>query len=116
MLMINKFLNYLKYSYHRPSAKFEHFLVLIFKIFFLSKTKIFSEKIMLLKFPPLSMIYLNSLGRLLYISINILSVLFFRKFVDKSISIENFLLKEKNEKSNRSIGNDLETWPPQATH
>ena len=36
--MINKFLNYIKYSYHRPTAKIEHFCVLIFRLFLNKKT------------------------------------------------------------------------------
>ena len=64
--MMNKIKNYIKYSYHRPAAKIEHFLTLFFKLFLNKKTFLFSEKLMLLKFPPISMVYFNALGRFFY--------------------------------------------------
>ena len=113
--MMDKFLNYIKYSYHRPTAKIEHFCVLVTKIFLNSKTKLISEKMMLLKFPPLSMLYFNSIGRFFYAIVNFFSIIFFRSFLDKSISMENFDSEKKDEKITE-LGNNLSPWPPQAMH
>ena len=115
-LMINKFLSFIKHSYHRPTAKFEHFCVLIFKLFLNNKTKLVSEKMMLLKFPPISMVYFNSLGRFFYALINFLSIILFRKFFDKSLSIEKFDNEEKTIRQKKNIGDNLSPWPPQAIH
>ena len=73
--MIDKFVNFCKHSYHRPTAKLEHVFVLIFKIFLNKKTFLFSEKLWLLKFPPLSTVYFNFLGRFFYSLINLTSVI-----------------------------------------
>ena len=113
--MIDKFLNYIKHSYHRPTAKIEHFCVLISKIFLNKKTKLISEKLMLLKFPPSSMLYFNSIGRFFYALVNFLSIIVFRNFFDKSLSIETFEPQQK-EKKDIKLGNDLSPWPPQAIH
>ena len=115
-LMINKFLSFIKHSYHRPTAKFEHFCVLIFKLFLNNKTKLVSEKMMLLKFPPISMVYFNSLGRFFYALINFLSIILFRKFFDKSLSIEKFDNEEKTIRQKKNVGDNLSPWPPQAIH
>ncbi len=114
--MINKFLSFVKHSYHRPTAKVEHLCVLIFKLFLNNKTKLVSEKMMLLKFPPISMVYFNSLGRFIYAFINFLSIIFFRKFFDRSLSIERFDNEEKSFKADNKIGDNLSPWPPQAIH
>ncbi len=114
--MINKFLSFVKHSYHRPTAKVEHLCVLIFKLFLNNKTKLVSEKMMLLKFPPISMVYFNSLGRFIYAFINFLSIIFFRKFFDRSLSIERFDSEEKSFKADNKIGDNLSPWPPQAIH
>tara|TARA_B100000575_G_scaffold294518_1_gene311021 strand:- start:3545 stop:4867 length:1323 start_codon:yes stop_codon:yes gene_type:complete len=115
-LMINKFLSFIKHSYHRPTAKFEHFCVLIFKLFLNNKTKLVSEKMMLLKFPPISMVYFNSLGRFFYALINFLSIILFGKFFDKSLSIEKFDNEEKTIRQKKNVGDNLSPWPPQAIH
>ena len=114
--MINKFLSFIKHSYHRPTAKFEHFCVLIFKLFLNNKTKLVSEKMMLLKFPPISMVYFNSLGRFFYAFINFLSIILFGKFFDKSLSIEKFDNEEKTIRQKKNVGDNLSPWPPQAIH
>ncbi len=114
--MINKFLSFIKHSYHRPTAKFEHFCVLIFKLFLNNKTKLVSEKMMLLKFPPISMVYFNSLGRFFYALINFLSIILFGKFFDKSLSIEKFDNEEKTIRQKKNVGDNLSPWPPQAIH
>ena len=111
-LMINKFLSFIKHSYHRPTAKLEHFCVLIFKLFLNNKTKLVSEKMMLLKFPPISMVYFNSLGRFFYALINFLSIILFRKFFDKSLSIEKFDNEEKTIRQKKNVGDNLSPWPP----
>ncbi len=115
-LMINKLLSFIKHSYHRPTAKLEHFCVLIFKLFLNDKTKLVSEKMMLLKFPPISMVYFNSLGRFFYALINFLSIILVRKFFDKSLSIEKFDNEEKTIRQKKNVGDNLSPWPPQAIH
>jgi len=111
--MINKILNYIKYSYHRPTAKIEHFFVLIFRFFLNKKTSLFSEKLMLLKFPPFSMVYFNYFGRILYATCNFFTILFFSKFADKSLKIE----KEPGKTfSTKKIGDNFSPWPEQALH
>lgn len=110
--MLHKIINYIKYSYHRPAAKVEHFCVLIFQLFLNKKTFLFSEKLMLLKFPPLSMIYFNSFGRFFYALINFLYIVLFRKFFDKSLFIES---KDKKIKKSQT-GDNFSPWPNQAIH
>ena len=82
--MLEKIKNYIKYSYHRPTAKIEHFCVLFFKLFLNKKTILFSEKLMLLKFPPISIIYFNAPGRFFYAMINFIYIILFKRFFDKS--------------------------------
>ena len=113
--MIDKFVNFCKHSYHRPTAKLEHIFVLIFKIFLNKKTFLFSEKLWLLKFPPFSTVYLNFFGRFFYALINLASVIFFSKFADKSLSIEKNNVTENNTLRNK-IGNNFSPWPEQALH
>ncbi len=111
--MINKLLDFIKHSYHRPSAKLEHFFVSIFRFFVNKKTALFSEKLMLLKFPPFSTVYLNSFGRFFYALANFISIVFFSKFADKSIQIE----KDHTDVSKKlEKGNDFSPWPEQALH
>ena len=111
--MINKFFNYLRHSYHRPSAKLEHILVLLFKVFLNKKTFLFSEKLWLLKFPPFSTVYLNSFGRFCYAITNFFTIIFFSRFADKSLKIEE---NYKNEIPDESLGNNFSPWPKQALH
>jgi len=111
--MINFFLNFIKHSYHRPTAKLEHFFVLFLKIFFNKKTKLFSEKLFLLKLPPFSMIYFNFLGRFFYATINFISIILFQKFADKSLSIET---SSEDVSHIKKTGDDLSPWPNQALH
>ena len=113
--MIDKFLNFCKHSYHRPTAKLEHVFVLIFKIFLNKKTFLFSEKLWLLKFPPLSTVYFNFLGRFFYALVNFMSVIFLSKFADKSLSIEKNNDLENDTYRNKN-GNNFSPWPEQATH
>ena len=113
--MIDKLFNFIKQSYHRPTAKLEHIFVLIFKIFLNKKTFLFSEKLWLLKFPPFSTVYFNFLGRFFYALINLASVIFFSRFADKSLSIEKNNFTENNTLRNK-IGNNFSPWPEQALH
>ena len=70
--MFKQIKNYLLYNYHRPSAKIFHFYALLKKIFYNNKTDFFSERILLLKLPPESMIYYNFLGRIFFLIRNFL--------------------------------------------
>jgi len=108
--MKSKILNYLFKSYHRPSAKILHIFVLIQKLFFNKKTKIFSEKMFLLKFPPNSVIYLNFFGRMVCLFLNFLSIIFFNKFLYDSIFIDN----DNPKNSNLIRGKNDHIWPPQS--
>ena len=110
--MIDKLKNYIKHSYHRPAAKIEHFFTLFFKLFLNKKTFLFSEKLMLLKFPPISMVYFNALGRFFYALINFLYIILFQKFFDKSLFIES----QNNTLEKNKMGNNFSPWPPQAIH
>lgn len=93
--------------YHRPSAKFYSFFVFFKKALYNKRTIIISEKTFLLKDPPKSMRYFNYFGRSIYVILNIISIVVFRKFLDNSLS-----LKEQN--LSESVGNDNSTWPNQA--
>jgi len=110
--MINKIKDYIKYSYHRPTAKIEHFLTLFFKLFLNKKTFLFSEKLMLLKFPPISTVYFNALGRFFYALVNLLYIILFKKFFDKSLFIES----QDNKSKKNKVGNNFLPWPSQAIH
>ena len=110
--MLEKIKNYIKYSYHRPTAKIEHFCVLFFKLFLNKKTILFSEKLMLLKFPPISIIYFNAPGRFFYAMVNFIYIILFKRFFDKSLFIETLNNKFKEIK----IGNNSSPWPQQAIH
>jgi putative sugar O-methyltransferase len=113
--MFKKLKNFLFYDYHRPSAKIYHFFVMIKKIFYNSKTSLFSERILLLKLPPESMIYYNSLGRLAFIIRNFISIIFLRKFFEKSIKLED-LTTTNNFNHQLNYGVDDNPWPHQAMH
>ena len=110
--MINKLKSYIKHSYHRPTAKIEHFFTLFFKLFLNKKTYLFSEKLILLKFPPISMVYFNALGRFFYALVNFLYIILFKKFFDKSLFIES----QDNRPEKNKVGNNFLPWPPQAIH
>ena len=111
--MIAKIINFIKYSYHRPTAKVEHFFTLFLKLFLNKKTFLFSEKMMLLKIPPVSTIYLNKIGRFFYALLNFTTILFFRKFFDKSLFIED---SENKKNLKKHVGDNSSPWPPQAIH
>ena len=112
--MIKIFKKWFLEDYHRPSAKILHFFVLLQKILFNKQTNIFSERILLLKNPPQSMIYYNSLGRIINLFLNFFSILFFNKFYEKGVEIDIEKNLSNHSKINR--GNDNTTWPLQAIH
>lgn len=110
--MFLKIYNYLFKSYHRPSAKILHFIILFKSIFFNKKTEIMSEKMMLLKNPPISVIFYNSLGRLLILIANSVFIILFNKFFESKIVIDSI----ENKKNINLKGNNLTPWPLQAMH
>lgn len=113
--MLKKIKNFLFVNYHRPSAKLEHILVLMKKIFYNKKTKIFSERIFLQKKPPESIIFYNFFGRIIIYSINFIFIILFNKFYSSQTFLDeidengvykkNFLLAE---------GQDDVPWPYQS--
>ena len=112
--MIKKLKYFLFETYHRPSAKIYHIYVIIKKIFYNKKTNLISEKMFLLKSPPKTITYYNFLGRLFYMIINFINILLFKKFLDKSILLENN--DEQKTDLNNLSGNDYTPWPKQALH
>jgi len=66
----------------------------------------------LLKFPPVSMIYFNALGRFFYALINFLYIILFQKFFDKSLFIEshNNTLEKNKFASSRAGSNKIIIW------
>ena len=63
---------------------------------------------MLLKNPPISMIFYNSAGRTLNLFFNFISILLFNKFIEKETYIER-----NKSLSNKNFGKDNSIWPPQ---
>lgn len=113
MSKIKNFLNsYFYKSYHRPSAKFEHILTIIKKLFYNKKSFVFAERIFLEKNPPSSMQYYNLLGRIIFYLVNAISILLFSKFLSKSTHLDT----DRINKSAHFEGNDDEPWPPQSDH
>ena len=99
-------------SYHRPSAKAQHIYIFFYKFLFNSKTKIFSERLMLLKKPPNSMIYYNSFGRIVIMFLNLFWVILFNKFFEK----ESFVDQSNKLNDKHLRGNNESPWPVQALH
>lgn len=108
---MRKFYHYLKYSYHRPSAKFRHLLVFFYKILYNKKTKVFAERIFLEKNPPESMRFFNLVGRLYVYIKNFLFIILLSRFEDASTYLDD---KPSNEKILE--GNNFYPWPLQADH
>ena len=98
-------------SYHRPSAKLLHFYVFIKKLLFNHRTNIFSEKMLLLKEPPSSVIYYNFFGRFVLMLSNIISILILNKFADNNVNIEN----SENGKELANLKSNT-VWPKQPIH
>tara|TARA_A100001015_G_scaffold292363_1_gene367629 strand:+ start:6622 stop:7944 length:1323 start_codon:yes stop_codon:yes gene_type:complete len=112
--MIKKIKNFILYNYHRPSAKIYHFFVWFKKIFYNKKTNFFAERILLLKSPPESMIYYNSLGRIVFLMKNYLYIFMSGNFCEKSLNLED--KKIKDDDLNIDSGSNNSPWPPQAMH
>ena len=89
-------------NYHRPSAKILHFFIFFKKFLFNKNTNIFSERVLLLKSPPNSMIYYNAFGRIINLFLNIIYIIFLNKFFEKEAGID---VKKKN-KDDINKGND----------
>lgn len=111
-MFLKKVYYYLFRSYHRPSAKFLHLLVLLKSLLFNKKSKILSEKFMLLKNPPISTIFYNFFGRFLIISLNFIYIIFFNKFFKSKTKINSSYNKEIP----KNMGSDSSPWPNQAMH
>jgi len=111
-MFLKKVYYYLFRSYHRPSAKFLHLLVLLKSLLFNKKSKILSEKFMLLKNPPISTIFYNFFGRFLIISLNFIYIIFFNKFFESKTKIDSSYNKEIP----KNMGSDSSPWPNQAMH
>ena len=81
-----------------------------------NKTKLVSEK------NDASKISTNFNGlfqffRKIFLCLNkFFSIILFRKFFDKSLSIEKFDNEEKTIRQKKNIGDNLSPWPPQAIH
>ena len=58
---------YLFDSYHRPLAKLHHLIAYINSFRYLKASRNFSERIFLLKIPPLSTSYYNLVGRFIFL-------------------------------------------------
>ena len=96
-------------NYHRPRQKY--YIFLFFKKFLFNKnTNIFSERILLLKSPPNSMIYYNSIGRIINLFLN--NIYFLNKFFEKEAGID----VKKNYKDVINKGNDNIPWLSIAIH
>ena len=100
-------------NYHRPTAKFQHFLSLIKKITLNSNSNYFAERVMLLKTPPKSMLYFNYFGRILFFTKNLISILLCKKFFEIDLKIENNF---ENLTEIPTEGSDNQPWPNQAMH
>lgn len=105
---MKKILNFLFNSYHRPSAKVEHFLMLLMSLLLNNSAKTFSERMMLLKVPPHNLLYYNYFGRSLIIIFNFFTIIFFKNFFSKDMSLENKEIPKE--------GSDLIYWPIQPYH
>ena len=110
--MMSKIYQFLFKSYHRPSAKILHFLALLQSLFFNKKSKAISEKFMLLKNPPSSTIFYNFFGRIFILIANFIFIIFFNKYFESDVFIDNY----KNKKKNNENGRDSSPWPTQAIH
>lgn len=108
---MKKIINFLFKSYHRPSAKIEHIITFFLSLILNSSSKTFSERMMLLKRPPMSQRYYNFLGRLLMLIFNFINIIIFRNFLSKEIKIES-----SNNKDKPSKGSDFSFWPLQPYH
>ena len=98
---------YLFDSYHRPLAKLHHLVAYINSFRYLKSSKNFSERIFLLKIPPLSTSYYNLVGRFIFLFSNVLSIILLRKFIEKDLKLENNYNDDEYNSNTRP-------WPPQS--
>jgi len=110
--MFSKIYYYLFKSYHRPSSKILHVFIFFKKFFYNKKTKLFSEKMFLLKDPPNSIIYLNFFGRMFIMALNFLYIIFLNKFSNKKIFIDDGTKNPELLASNKGDSNTV--WPHQS--
>ena len=108
---MKKIYNFLFISYHRPAAKIESLFMFFFSLFLTKKSKTFSERMFLLKFPPRSTIFFNSIGRFFLLIFNALSLCLTGNFFSKELFVEN-----KNNSQKNFSGNSSTPWPLQAFH
>lgn len=112
--MLKKIRNFIFHDYHRPTAKIYNFFVMFKKVLYNKKTNFFSEKILLLKSPPESMIYYNIFGRIIFFIRNLFSIVILNKFYDKSLILEDPEIDCPKNLLNHGI--DSAPWPHQAMH
>tara|TARA_B100000315_G_C14556947_1_gene578644 strand:- start:99 stop:1418 length:1320 start_codon:yes stop_codon:yes gene_type:complete len=108
--MMKKLKKFLFEDYHRPSAKLVHAISLLKKLFYNSKTNIFSERVMLLKNPPQNLVFYNSFGRVIILILNFFSIALFNRYFEKGVDLDKNINKKIKQ------GNDEEPWPEQAIH
>jgi len=93
-------------SYYRIGSIIEGLYASLFNIFLADESKSWAEKPFLKKKKPFSTVYLNSFGIFLYSKLNILFFLFFRRFMDHDISLDEDVM----------IAIHPPVWPRQAMH
>ena len=86
--MINLIKKYLTHSYYRPLNILGSLLAYFLELFYTRKSQTFSEKTFIKKKIPNSISYYNFFGRMVYISVNFLSIIFFNKIFDKNVVLE----------------------------
>ena len=96
-------------SYHRPLAKLQHFVAYINSFRYTNISRNFSERILLLKIPPLSTCYYNLFGRIIFFISNLFSIIFFRKFVEKDLKLKKNYTTENYQENTNS-----RPWPTQS--
>ena len=112
--MINLIKKYLTHSYYRPLNILGSLLAYFLELFYTRKSQTFSEKTFIKKKIPNSISYYNFFGRMVYISVNFLSIIFFNKIFDKNVVLEeNKTKKDSIKKERLSIkkGGDNYIWP-----
>ena len=101
--------------YYRIGSIIENFYVQIFNLGLYKDSRSWSERFLLNKRKPISLVYLNSFGMSIYFVLNLAYYFFFRKFLDNDIIIE-----EGNFRDNENINNHQvkspSVWPLQAIH
>jgi putative sugar O-methyltransferase len=101
--------------YYRIGAIFENFYVQILNLGLCKESKIWSEKIFLKKRKSISLLYMNSFGRIIYYVANLFYFIFSRRFLDKDIAFD---VSHQNSDNNYNdiVVRSPSVWPPQALH